>query len=245
MGIQYVDMTRLGDSAIIIRLGNRIDEETHTKVRALSRYLENHSFEGMVEVIPAYASVTVVYDPVRIFRTTGGSNSLEEIRYPYEEVESRLKNLLDHLQEDNVPDHRVVEIPVCYGEELGPDLKHVAGMTGWSAEEVIRIHAGTEYLVYMLGFAPGFPYLGGMDKRIAAPRKPTPRLSIPPGTVGIAGEQTGIYPIETPGGWQLIGRTPLPLFLPDKEPPTLLEAGDRIRFYPITRKEYDRWEGRG
>ncbi|MBO1911088.1 5-oxoprolinase subunit PxpB, partial [Microvirga sp. 3-52] len=118
----------------------------------------------------------------------------------------------------------------------GPDLEYVAKSNNLSIEEVIQIHSENEYLVYMIGFAPGFPFLGGMDKRIATPRKETPRLTIPSGSVGIAGKQTGVYPLETPGGWQIIGRTPLDLFLPDMSPPTLLEAGDKIRFMPVSAK---------
>lgn len=136
----------------------------------------------------------------------------------------------------------MTEIPVCYGGELGPDLPEVAAAHGLSEEEVVEIHASADYLVYMLGFAPGFAYLGGLPKRIATPRRRTPRLSIPAGTVGIAGDQTGVYPIATPGGWQLIGRTPDPLFLPDAMPPALLRAGDIVRFRPISRAEFDRRE---
>lgn len=138
----------------------------------------------------------------------------------------------------------VIEIPVCYGEEFGPDLEFVANHNGLTPEEVIRIHSSAEYLVYMVGFAPGFPYLGGMPEAIAAPRRPSPRLAIPAGSVGIAGKQTGVYPIETPGGWQIIGRTPIALFVPDSNPPTILASGDRICFRPISRQEYmERKEG--
>jgi inhibitor of KinA len=224
-----------------MKLGEQIDLETHTKVRVVSDYLAEHPFDGLVEYIPAFNSVTVVYDPVQIYRIESKKTTTEHIPYPYNAVENQLKHILESLNEGSVPEPRRVEIPVCYGDEFGPDLEHVAQINGLSADEVIQIHTSGEYLVYMLGFAPGFPYLGGMDKRISAPRKETPRLLIPSGTVGIAGEQTGVYPIGTPGGWQLIGRTPLALFLPEKQPPTLLEAGNLIRFYPISRKEYDQW----
>ncbi|WP_249861676.1 5-oxoprolinase subunit PxpB [Paenibacillus konkukensis] len=234
-------MSPLGESAIAVKLGERADEETHMKVRVLSDHLAKHPFDGMVEFIPAFTSVTVVYDPVRLFLNDGMAPPEGELRYPYDIAKHQLLAIVEQLNEGSVPEPKVVDIPVCYGDEFGADLEHVAEINGLSTDEVIRIHSGGRYLVYMLGFAPGFPYLGGMDKRIAAPRKPSPRLAIPPGTVGIAGEQTGIYPIETPGGWQLIGRTPLSLFLPDRQPPTLLEAGNLIRFYPITRKEYDQW----
>ncbi|MEK8129577.1 5-oxoprolinase subunit PxpB [Paenibacillus filicis] len=234
-------MSPLGDSALVVKLGEQIDPATHRKVRLLSEHLTQHPLPGMVEYIPAFTSVTVFYDPVVIFGRERQEARSGELRHPYDIVEGLLAERLEHLEEGSVAEPRVVEIPVCYGGEFGPDLDHVAEINGLSTDEVIRIHSGGQYLVYMLGFAPGFPYLGGMDARIAAPRQSTPRLAIPPGTVGIAGEQTGIYPIGTPGGWQLIGRTPLALFLPDKQPPTLLEAGNIIRFYPITRKAYDQW----
>lgn len=234
-------MSPLGDCAIVVKLGERVDLETHTRVRVFSDYLAEHPFDGLVEYVPAFTSVTVVYDPVRIFMSESRLAAEETLRYPFDLMEMRLNLMLESIREGSVSEPRIVEIPVCYGSEFGVDLEHVAEINGLSTDEVIQIHSSGEYLVYMLGFAPGFPYLGGMDRRISAPRKTTPRLSIPPGTVGIAGEQTGIYPIETPGGWQLIGRTPLSLFLPDKHPPTLLEAGNVIRFYPISRKEYDRW----
>ncbi|TDF89783.1 5-oxoprolinase subunit PxpB [Paenibacillus piri] len=232
----------MGDSAIVVKLGDRVDLETHAKVRVFSDYLAEHPFDGLVEYIPAFASVTVVYNPMRIFLSENKEPHTEHIRYPFDAVEEKLKNILASMDTGSVPEPRVVEIPVCYGDEFGVDLEYVAEINGLRTDEVIQIHTSGEYLVYMLGFAPGFPYLGGMDKRIAAPRKQTPRLRIPPGTVGIAGEQTGVYPIETPGGWQLIGRTPISLFLPEKQPPTLLEAGNLVRFYPISRKEYDRWK---
>jgi inhibitor of KinA len=137
---------------------------------------------------------------------------------------------------------RVVEIPVCYGGEFGPDLGYVAEHNQLSVEEVIEIHTSGQYLVYMIGFAPGFPYLGGMSERIMAPRRQSPRLAIPAGTVGIAGMQTGVYPIETPGGWQLIGRTPLALFRPQDNPPSLLQSGDIVRFCQISDKEYEEYK---
>jgi len=240
--LRDVDMSPLGDSAIIVRLGEQADLQTNTKVRMIANYLEQHPFAGMIEFIPAFTSVTVVYDPVEVFWRENKDPHAGGLLYPYDYVERQLRQMLASIEEAAEVTPRIVEIPVCYGGEFGVDLAYVASLNSLSEDEVIEIHASGEYLVYMLGFAPGFPYLGGMDKRIAAPRKQTPRLAIPAGTVGIAGEQTGVYPIETPGGWQLIGRTPLSLFLPAKQPPTLLEAGNRIRFYPISRREYDQWK---
>ncbi len=244
--MDYLEMTPLGDSAVVVKLGDRIDLETHRKVQLLSGYLDRHPFEGMVEYIPAFTSVTVVYDAMKLYwdRVQERNETADQEDIPFDVAARILKDIVERLEVTEEYEPRVVEIPVCYGGEFGPDLEEVASRNGLTPDEVIRIHASGEYLVYMVGFAPGFPYMGGMDKRIAAPRRPTPRLSIPRGTVGIAGEQTGVYPIETPGGWQLIGRTPIPLFLPRQMPPTLLQSGNVVKFYPITRAEYDRWEAR-
>jgi len=146
--------------------------------------------------------------------------------------------VLDQIELTHAQQPEIVEIPVCYGGEYGPDLGFVAEHNGLSQEEVIKIHSEGRYLTYMVGFAPGFPYLGGLSEKIAAPRKESPRLKIPEGTVGIAGNQTGVYPITTPGGWQLIGRTPFRLFHPGKNPPTLLKAGNIVVFKPISEQEY-------
>jgi inhibitor of KinA len=241
VGILCLDMLPLGDSGILVNLGDSVDLETHHKVRVFTEYLEKHPFEGMVECIPAFTSVTVFYDSVRLFLKQT-KPTMQDADSPYDLVAKIIRSILGRLDESVLAEPRVIEIPVCYGGEFGVDLDHVASINGLTADNVINIHASGDYLVYMVGFAPGFPYLGGMSARIAAPRKQTPRLSIPAGTVGIAGEQTGVYPIETPGGWNLIGRTPRSLFLPKQRPPTLIEAGNIVRFYPITHKEYVRWK---
>ncbi len=154
----------------------------------------------------------------------------------------QLSKHLKDLKTDKMDPPRVVSIPVCYGGDFGPDLEYVAHHNNISPQEVIEIHSGNEYSVYMIGFSPGFPYLGGMSEKISAPRRSSPRLIIPAGSVGIAGKQTGIYPIETPGGWQIIGRTPIKLFRPDEESPSLLQAGDKIKFTPISYPEFMKWE---
>lgn len=206
------------------------------KVRALLSYLEEHPFYGMRDVVSAYHSVTVYYDPLRIRMNQRGRRTISE------HVREQLTEILENIDEHRLPPPRRIDIPVCYGEPYGPDLTEVAEHSGLQPEEVIRIHSSVEYTVYMLGFAPGFPYLGGMDERIAMPRKATPRLRIPAGSVAIAGGQTGIYPLETPGGWNVIGRTPVRLFDWRKDSPTLLKAGDIVCFRPITQAEYLRME---
>ncbi|SEN22711.1 5-oxoprolinase subunit PxpB [Lihuaxuella thermophila] len=222
-----VECAPLGDTAVIIQFGQTISLETHRKVKMLASYLDQHPIPGMVEYVPAFTTVAVFYDPLKI---------------SYSSVCSMLEQIVSELREPVNVQPRTVEIPVCYGGEFGPDLEFVAKHNGLTPEEVIDIHSNGEYLVYMIGFAPGFPYLGGMPERIAAPRRESPRLSIPAGTVGIAGTQTGVYPIATPGGWQLIGRTPLPLFRPDQNPPSLLQAGDLVRFRPISPEAYHAWK---
>ncbi|MDF2569519.1 MAG: kipI 1 [Sporomusa sp.] len=220
----------VGETAIMVEFGKGIHPELHRKVKALNQYLDQYPFSGMVEYIAAFASVTVFYNPIRL---------------TCEEVISLLQEIVNTLEQQAAVTPRVVEIPVCYGGEFGPDLEFVAQHNGLTVDEVIEIHAGGQYLVYMLGFAPGFPYLGGMSERIAAPRRPSPRPAIPAGTVGIAGLQTGVYPITTPGGWQLIGRTPFELFCPNDNPPTLLQSGDIIQFRPISPEEYWQLKGAG
>ena len=158
----------------------------------------------------------------------------------YEPLVERLRGLLGNLDRIEIPPSDVLEIPVLYGGEMGPDLEFVAQHSGKTPEEVVKIHTSTEYLIYMLGFTPGFTYLGGMNEEIATPRLKTPRVKIPAGSVGIAGAQTGVYPIDSPGGWQLIGRTPVRMYDPDRATPILPQAGQYIRFYAIDQAEYDR-----
>lgn len=218
----------LGDGAIVVTAGKLISKESTALVRAIAEKITGSGIEGVTDVIQAYVTVTVCYE------SDGGMT--------YEEMEKRLRGLLSGIRPAAGGEGRIVEIPVCYGGDFGPDLAFVAQHNGLDEEEVVRIHTGNTYDVKMIGFAPGFPFLGGMDERIAAPRRPSPRLEIPARTVGIAGAQTGVYPIGTPGGWQLIGRTPVDLFLPDEEIPSLLRPGDRVRFRAISPEEYRQME---
>jgi len=236
LGFTY-ELMSLGDGAVMIRLGNTIDEETNRVVRLVSDYLEDRLFIGFIECVPSFAAVAVHYDSVLVNK----SRNAEERQHAtiFETVCSRLKPAVNELKLNSGDlSFRTIEIPVCYGGEYGPDLSFVAKYNGLSDDEVISIHSEAEYLVHMLGFAPGFPYMGGMSERIAMPRHRSPRTSTPQGSVGIAGSQTGVYSIATPGGWQLIGRTPLALFRPQDEIPSLLRPGDRVRFIPITSEQY-------
>jgi inhibitor of KinA len=229
--IPTVSIYPLGDAAVVVQFGDEIGEDTLRQVSAFAAYLEQHPFEGLMEFVPAYTTVTVYYDPW-VLSKKGNLN-------PYTKATGFLQRMLPHIavaEEKLKP--RLVEIPVCYGGDFGPDLEFVARLNELSPEDVIALHTRENYQVYMIGFAPGFPYLGGMNPKIAAPRRDTPRQDIPAGSVGIAGKQTGIYPIQTPGGWQLIGRTPLSLFDPQRASPSLLQAGDHVRFISITEQEY-------
>lgn len=223
----------LGDQALIVEFGNKIDPSIYENVQRLTHLLEETKPTWLIEYIPAYTTVTIFYDVLSL---------QNDDRSPFHCVQKEIERLLQTERKTKSAETRLVEIPVCYGGEFGPDLSYVASYNDLTEDEVISIHSSGEYIVYMLGFAPGFPYIGGMSPKIATPRKESPRLAIPARSVGIAGGQTGIYPIETPGGWQLIGKTPLPLFNRDKRPPTLLQAGDRIRFVPITYEQFRHME---
>ena len=215
-----------GDQAVTVEWGSTIDEHINRQVHAFARKVEALSHPAITEVVPTYRSATVHYRP--------------EV-FSYEELKHLLLSLAQGSAEE-AEELPVVEIPVCYGGEYGPDLLEVAQHCSLTPEEVIARHTAPTYRIYMLGFTPGFPYLGGMDPSIAAPRRKEPRIQIPAGSVGIAGEQTGVYPIVSPGGWQLIGRTPLRLFDPQKEQPILLSAGAGIRFVPIDEETFRKME---
>ena len=212
-----------GDSAVCVEFGNEISPEINRKIRAFKIALEKEQIEGIVETVPTYRSLLVVYEPETV---------------SFGELTKRFGEVMKHIGSVQIPPPTVVESPVLYGGEMGPDLEFVAEHNHMTPDEVIRLHTSEEYLIYMLGFIAGFPYLGGMNKKIATPRLKSPRVKIEGGSVGIAGEQTGIYPVASPGGWQLIGRTPVKLYDADREKPVLLEAGQYIKFRPVTEEEY-------
>lgn len=242
-GKTNIEMKPIGDSSICVQFGTEINPVIHRKVKALVDHLEKDSFTGFIECVPAFTSVTVFYHPLLVHHSYKKDvNPVEKNISPYKIVCAILKEILMNLVETKESKQRIVEIPVCYGGEFGPDLEAVAEYHHLSTSEAVEIHSKGEYLVYMIGFAPGFPYLGGMSEKIATPRRHSPRLSIPAGSVGIAGMQTGVYPISTPGGWQLIGRTPLDLFCPNENPPTLLQSGDIVKFVPISFEEYQAYK---
>jgi KipI family sensor histidine kinase inhibitor len=208
----------VGDSALLIEFGNEINPAINAQVQALALALDDYALPGLSEAVPAYRSLLWHYDPLLL---------------SFDQVCELAGQALNQAQTSAPLKPRVIEIPTCYGGQFGPDLEFVARHNDLQPEDVIRLHASALYPVYMLGFSPGFAYLGGLPPAIAAPRLPSPRTQVPAGSVGIAGAQTGIYPIATPGGWRLIGRTPLRLFDPQLRPPALLRPGDRVRFTPI------------
>jgi KipI family sensor histidine kinase inhibitor len=213
-----------GDRALLVEFGDGIDPAVNDKVRTVTVALKGKLPEGVEAVIPAYRSLSLLYDPMR----TNPALLAEAI------------HALESVPATEVASPKVVSIPVCYGSAFGPDLEAVAAHTGLSAERIVALHAAAEYPIYMIGFTPGFCYLGGMDARLRAPRRQTPRTNLPAGSVGIAESQTGVYPVESPGGWQIIGRTPLRLFAPARSNPFLYETGDRIRFVPISDDQFGR-----
>lgn len=214
-----------GDSALYCRLGEDISPVLNREVYALERFLSDLNLDGIIEFVPSYTGLMVYYNPLVAER----ENLCSKIMAFENRVES----------EEEEFNEFVLTIPVIYGGEYGPDLSHVAKTNGISVKEVISIHSKADYLTYMIGFTPGFPYLGGMDKRIACARRDEPRVKIPAGSVGIAGDQTGIYPIESPGGWQIIGKTPVGLFNPDLENPFIIEPGLYLKFREIDRVEFE------
>ena len=217
----------LGDNAIIIKFENRISPDINSHIRRSALLLEQSKADGIVEWIPTYTSLTVFYKPEII---------------DYSNLCKFLETLIIDSEEKALPPPEKIIIPTCYGGNFGPDLENVAVKNNLSVEEVVDIHSSPVYLVYMLGFTPGFPYLGGMDKQIATPRLETPRALVEAGSVGIAGEQTGMYSIDSPGGWQIIGKTPLKLFDINNKRPFLLKAGNLVQFKSISKEEFYKLE---
>jgi len=224
----YMENARIltvGDSSILVEFEQVISPEINARITTLVRLIKEQQFEGIVDMIPSYCALLITYDP-RVM-------SYGTIK---ERVEKLLELDIEAKEEGTI---KVYEIPVCYDGEFGPDLDNIAKLAGMSKEEVIALHSASDYLIYMMGFMPGFPYLGGLDERIHTPRLDNPRLKIAEGSVGIGGASTGIYPLESPGGWQLMGRTPVKTYDPSREEPILLESGNYIRFVPISEAEYE------
>jgi len=221
---QYLIM---GDRALLIELGDEVSPLVNREVRALLITLEQNPIRGIVELVPTYRSLLILYDPLIL-------------TFPV--LRRKISERIHLTKEAEIPPSRALQIPVCYEGEYGPDLQWVADYHNMSVKEVIRLHTGTTYRVYMIGFTPGYAYLGELPGGLVTPRRETPRTHVPKGSVGIAKNQTGVYPVDSPGGWQIIGRTPLELFNPNTWPPALLNMGDLVTFYAIDKKEMIHWQ---
>jgi inhibitor of KinA len=237
-----MEIIPLGDSALIVRVREQFDdapEDTLDEVLRTFQQLRSAAIPGVIEVAPAYTSVAVFFDSVQVAKASGQAE--RSFDWLNERVRAAVAAIVDRGRRHRRTrgDIHSVEIPVCYDPEFAPDLDDVVRHAGISAKEVIDLHSAAEYRVACIGFVPGFPFLTGLAKELATPRRDTPRKEIAPGSVGIGGAQTGIYPLRSPGGWNLIGRTPLKLFDPAKNPSALLRAGDRVRFRAITREEFE------
>lgn len=231
---EAISVRPLGDSALVIQLDKSISPTIHNQIIGIVELLESDPFEGFIEAVPSYNNITIFYDPVIVYL----NNQIHLKKTSFEIVCAFMMNYVRKSDCKLPIKNRLVEIPVIYGGRFGPDLEFVAKTNHITPEKVVELHTKKDYLVYMIGFTPGFPYLADINKKITTPRKKKPRQKIPAGSVGIAGEQTGIYPLESPGGWQVIGRTPIELFNPKSSPPSLLKSGDEIRFISITEDEY-------
>lgn len=226
MNDESIRIFPLGDSALTVEFGTSISADLNQRAISLANHLNAHTFKGFIEAVPAYASTTIFYDLWVV------SRSFARFTTAYEAVKDIVSTALGHTNETSAATRRLVEIPVRFDAEAALDLEVIADLNGISKAEVIDIFIADTYRVYMLGFLPGFSYMGEVDDRIATPRKETPRTNVPKGSVGIAGRQTGIYSLASPGGWQIIGRTEVDMFAPENDPPTFLRPGDDVRFIP-------------
>jgi len=217
----------LGDNALTVEFGNKISAELNNRVLSLAHFFDKNSFPGFVEIVPAYASLSVFYNISTVRK------NFSEFPTAFDAVKNFIENNLKTLDAFAETDSRLMKIPVCFDAESALDLDLIASSNNLSPEKIIEIFLAKTYRVYMLGFLPGFSYMGEVDERIAAPRKENPRLKVPKGSVGIAGRQTGIYSLESPGGWQIIGRTNVELFTPNAAVPTFLQAGDSVKFHQV------------
>lgn len=234
-----MEVTPLGDSAVLIRVTEDFDdapERALEKVLAAQQSLVAAKIPGAIEVAPAYTTVSLFYDPA------GAIEAGAPVEDIFGWLEAKIREAIGKSGEigTKLSKADVIDIPVCYDSEFGFDLEEVARRAGLAPAEVVDLHSDVEYRVHCVGFIGGFPFLGGLPPKISTPRREIPRKEVPLGSVGIGGKQTGVYPIKSPGGWNIIGRTPLRMFNPNKNPPVLLRTGDRVRFRPITREEFER-----
>lgn len=219
----------MGDRGLLLEFGDEISQEINEKVRRMALAIRSETIKGILEAVPTYRSLLVLYDPIVL--------SIKDLK-------KRLESIEEGLQQSPFPKPKLTRIPVVYGGNYGPDLAFVAEYHHSTPEEIIGLHGSRPYLIYLIGFMPGFPYMGELPEGLVTPRLKTPRLSVPAGSVAIAQKQTGIYPMESPGGWQILGRTPIKLFDPMKDPPAYLQMGDLVQFYSINEGEFEAWNSR-
>jgi inhibitor of KinA len=225
----------LGDAGLIIDFGNVIDEPTNKKVLHLFHVLKNSLHPYITDVVPAYSSLAVYYNAIAVCQKRSNNKTA------FETMAELIENISEKNHELPQQQARLIEVPVCYASKFSTDIEYIAQQNKIDVDEIIHLHTSKTYRVYMIGFLPGFAYMGQVDERIVIPRKPEPQ-NVVAGTVGIAGVQTGIYPLDSPGGWQIIGRTPLKLFDKDKEQSVLFQPGDEIKFYSITEDEFANYQ---
>jgi len=221
--MRKIKILAAGDSSLLIEFGKEISPEINKKITSVVRLLKGQQIAGIIDMIPSFCALLINYDPRVI---------------DYEHMKQRIEKMMQLDVKASEALTQIFEIPVCYGGEYGADIEEIARLANMTQEEVIQVHSSKDYLIYMLGFMPGFSYLGGLDERIHTPRLENPRRKISAGSVGIGGSQTGIYPLDSPGGWQLLGRTPVKTYDANREQPILFEAGDYIRFIPVVEEEY-------
>jgi inhibitor of KinA len=221
----------LGDMGLIIDFGNKIDEGINKKVLQLFHQLKKHSHSCIIDLVPAYSSLAVYYDVCAVYQKR------KEDKTAFETMADLVEEWMNEEEQILPQQNRLIEVPVCYSEKFATDIQYISQQKDICVEEIVQLHASKTYRVYMIGFLPGFAYMGPVDDRIAIPRKPQPQ-NVAAGAVGIAGNQTGIYPLDSPGGWQIIGRTPMKLFNKNKNQPVAFEPGDEIKFYSITEDEF-------
>ena len=219
----------LGDRAIMVEVGSEADDLTRRRVHALWSLLSARPLAGVFDIVPGLASVVLHYEPSTVECAPG--------EMPHAAISRLVRDRAADLRLPEAVEARTIEIAVCYDPAVAPDLAEVARHAGMTPEEVVAVHSAGDYIVHMIGFLPGFPYLAGLDSRLTTPRRPSPRVKVPAGSVGIGGSLTGIYPLDSPGGWQLIGRTPAMLFSAEREEPALLRIGDRVRFHAVSLEE--------
>ncbi len=236
VAVDQYSIQPLGDRALVIELGSAVSAAVSARVRWFCERVLAAGLPGVRDVVPAFCSLTVHYDPLQFARADGSA---------FDAARGAVAALLAEAPEPAEALARLIEIPVCYGGEYGEDLEPLAREHGITPAQVVELHTASTYFVGMLGFAPGFPYLAGLDARLVTPRRSTPRPRVPRGSVAIGGEHTGVYPVDSPGGWHLIGRTPITLFDVNRDPPSLLQAGDEVRFVAIPSEDFVRIEAGG